>query len=181
MRKTICKLNTKILITFVIIGGIIASLFYFIPQTPEYSLYKIITAFKNKDYDSAKPYINIDEMVDNYISQNINLNHDNNSVETFGNVLALSFVEYLKPAIKEQCEISIKNTLENEKTNQWIKVNKLEIIFVLIFKDVGDIQIKKEIINPSLVKFSYHNTDNKLVSLKMKKESRNCWQIIDLN
>jgi hypothetical protein len=168
------------LINYIVVLVITSSLIYFIPQTPEYSLYKIITAFSNKDYDSAKPYINIDAMTDEYISENISLKRNDTPIEIFGNALVLSLAEYMKPTIKKQLEANIKEQIENEEINPCLQTNKVEVIALLILKKIGKTQIYKEKLNKNSVRFSYISKEAKYnLYLTMKRKNRTQWAIIE--
>jgi hypothetical protein len=107
------KLSISIGIFIILLFGV----FFFVSRTPQYSIYKLQEAIKNKDSDGALKYIDIDSIADNMMREMMEKQkHPRDSWESAGNAIGKGMLLMMMPSLKESMKSMLKTTIVSSDT-----------------------------------------------------------------
>lgn len=119
--------DNKWLVWLLVILGVIViagvGVFFYAKGTPQYSLYKMNQAVKNKDYESFIKYFNVDAVIDDFLDKAIEMSkkeiakkYPGNSQEAkMAQKYAQDMINNLASQMKEQAKEEIKKQVESGK------------------------------------------------------------------
>ena len=160
--------------------------FLYFRTTPQYTLVKLVKAYKTHDVELAKQYMDIDglaiqaaEEAANLMREEINKpSETQDEWESFGEGLANMFLEGLIPSLKKSVEEGVKKTIiESIEGIEGEKVEKAPAFEVLTWRDLlpgGKITVKKEGV---LRLLTISDREGELFTFRMKKEDKK-WKIV---
>ena len=108
----------KIIIPIIIVLSMLAGGgYYWWTGTPQYSLFKLKEAIIKGESNDALKYIDVDAIFESFWSEMtaeaLAETQESDSLEGFGALLGIGFMESLKPALKEQTKQAIIEGIEN--------------------------------------------------------------------
>ncbi len=168
------------LVSIGIIAVVIACFIAGITKTPEYALYKTVSAIKNRDYEKTISYINIDSIAQNRM--NAIKEELMNSPEMKDNpfaYIAIGMFDAMSSQIIGEIKKGIKAEIENPDNN-FKDISPEKAAVCLAVKKCGDVVLTKDYTDKN-AKIGIKNTkkDEETIYLIMERNG-NSWQIIDI-
>jgi len=179
------KIKNIAIITFFVIACAIGILLYWVPQTPEYSLYQIATAFTEHDYDKFQEYVDtqsiVNEIVNNKLADAKKDGAEGNLLAQLRNSITYGFMAMLKPQMVKVFQSAMKQAVEDGYKGDKFDTSKISLglINFVVFRKIGDYNLKSTIFNGKKCKLTVIYKDETIfIGLKNKN---NKWIVTSLD
>jgi len=139
--------NKKVLISIVLVLVIISFIAFWVPRTPEYSLYQVSQAFVSNDYNKFQKYVDtesiVNEFVENTISQSMKQINPSSPWEQLGAQLAMGFIEAKKPQLIERFRVTLKEAVENGYQGDTFDSSRISVnaLSFILLRKAGDYKL----------------------------------------